>query len=292
MIFRTVQNISIPAIGLGTFALRGKECTRIVTTALQGNYRHIDTATFYENETEVGEGIRNSGVSREEIFLTTKVWWNQLSANGVKTSITSSLSKLKTDYADLLLVHWPNPDIPLAETIGALLDVKRQGLARAIGVSNFPSELLNKAQALAGGEIAVNQIEYHPFLNQDTLLNTCAELGVVVTAYCPIAKGCVNDNQVIRQIARHHGKTPVQVTLRWFMQKDQMIAIPKSRVAERLLSNIEIFDFALSRAEMNSINSLGRNGGRMIDPDWAPKWDAPHSESFPLDEKPFSTGTI
>ncbi|WP_420414790.1 aldo/keto reductase [Roseibium sp.] len=273
MIFGSLHDVSIPAIGLGTWDLHEEDCVRTVSFALQNGYRHVDTAVYYGNEKDVGEGIRASGVDRTEVFLTTKVWWDQLSAEALLRSAEDSVKRLGTGYVDLLLVHWPNPDISLKETIGGLLEAKSRGLTKSIGVSNFPSVLLWEAQELADGHLITNQVEYHPFLSQNTLLQTCADLGMTLTAYCPIIKGRVADEPVLAEIAEKHGKSPVQVTLRWHMQQDNVIAIPKSSNPDRLKANLDIFDFELSRDDMRRISALGSPAGRTIHADFAPDWD-------------------
>lgn len=273
MIFRTLQSFSIPAIGLGTWNLHEEECVRTVSFALQNGYRHVDTAVYYGNESEVGKGIQASGINREDVFLTTKVWWDQLSSVALLNSAEASVDRLGTGYVDLLLVHWPNPDISLKETIGGLLEAKSRGLTKAIGVSNFPSVLLWEAQDIADGQLITNQVEYHPFLSQNTLLQTCADLGMALTAYCPIVKGRVTENPVLGQIAGKYDKTPVQVTLRWHVQQDNVIAIPKSSNPERLMANLDIFDFELSVEDMAQISALASPAGRTIHADFAPDWD-------------------
>jgi 2,5-diketo-D-gluconate reductase B len=273
MIYRSIRDVSIPAIGLGTWDLRGPQCSETVSFALQNGYSHVDTAAYYENESEVGDGIRASNMNRSDLFLTTKVWWDQLAADAFRTSAETSLRKLQTDYVDLLLVHWPNPDIPLAETIGALVEAKTRGLARSIGVSNFPSALLRQAQDLAGGQLVTNQVEYHPFLSQRTLLQATQDLGMALTAYCPIVKGRVDQEGVFRDLAEKYGKSPVQIALRWHVQQPNVIAIPKSSNPDRLKANIEIFDFELDSDEMAQIFALGSPDGRLINAVWGPVWD-------------------
>lgn len=273
MIYRSIRGAEIPAIGLGTWALRGADCTRTVSFALQNGYRHVDTAAFYENETEVGAGIRASGLGREEVFLTTKVWWDQLTADALLKSAEASLGRLGTDHVDLLLVHWPNPGIPLAETIGALLDAKARGLTKSVGVSNFPSALLRDAQDLAGGQLVTNQVEYHPFLSQTVVLAACRALDMTLTGYCPIAKGRMSGEPLFERLAAKYSKTPVQITLRWHLQQPDVIAIPKSSNPDRLRANLDVFDFELTGDEMAAITALGSPTGRLVNADWAPDWD-------------------
>jgi len=274
MILRHVNDITIPALGFGTWPLKGDECARAVRTALETGYRHIDTAAMYENEDSVGDGIRTASVPRDDIHLTTKVWHDRLGRTDLLQSARDSLSRLKLDHVDLLLVHWPAKDVPLSETIEALVEAKSSGMTRAIGVSNFPSALLREAQELAAGSLVTNQVEYHPFLSQKTLLSAVGEFGMTLSAYCPIAKGKVNDDPVIAGIAANHGKSPVQVTLRWLLQQEGVIAVPKSGAPERIKANFEVFDFELSEDEMNRIFALGSSAGRIVNVDFAPVWDA------------------
>jgi len=273
MIFRTVNDITIPALGFGTWPLKGADCARAVSTALQTGYRHIDTAAMYENEDGVGDGVRASGVARDDIHITTKVWHDRLSRSDLLQSARDSLDRLKLDHVDLLLVHWPTQDVPLSETIGALLEARSMGLTRSVGVSNFPSALLREAQHLAGGALVTNQVEYHPFLSQKTLLSAASELGMTLSAYCPIAKGKVNNDPVMTEIAAAHGKSPVQVTLRWLLQQEGVIAVPKSGTPERIKANFEVFDFELSEEDMSRIFALGSPAGRIVNVDFAPVWD-------------------
>ncbi|ADZ70240.1 aldo/keto reductase [Polymorphum gilvum] len=273
MIFRQIGGLSIPALGLGTWPLTGTQCSDIVAHALASGWRHIDTARRYENEKDVGAGIRAAGVARDAFHLTTKVWWDSLRHDDLIRSAAASLEDLGVEQVDLLLIHWPNPEIPLADSIAALLETKARGWTRAVGVSNFPSALMAEAQALAGGQLVTNQVEYHPFLSQKAVLAACERLDMTLTAYAPIARGQVNDSAVIRRIADRHGKTPVQVTLRWLVQQERVIAIPKTANPDRLAANAAIFDFELGAEEMAEISALGSPRGRTINLDWAPDWD-------------------
>ena len=263
---------NIPLLGLGTWDIRGEVCKRIVRQAIALGYRHIDTAQAYENETEVGEGIRNSGVPREQIFLTTKVWWTHLAPADLLRSARESLHRLKLGYVDLLLIHWPNPSVPLDQTIAALCKAKRDGLTKDIGVSNFTTALIDKAVQYATEPLATNQIELHPFLDQSKVIAACKANGISVTAYSPIVRGRAGDDPVLAKIGRAHGKSVAQVCLRYLVQQG-VIAIPRTSKLERLSENAEIFDFELSGAEMEEIRSLARPDGRLVSPSWAPVWD-------------------
>ena len=267
-----IHSAQIPALGLGTWDLRGEVAQKMVTKALSMGYRHIDTAQFYENEQEVGKGIRQAEVARQDIFLTTKVYPNNLGEKDFLPSVELSLQRLGLDYVDLLLIHWPNPDIPLAESLKALQTAQEKGLTRFVGVSNFPIALLK--QSLASGiQLTMNQVEYHPFLNQDPLRSFMQEQGIGMTAYCPIAKAKVIGHEVIEDIASKYGKSAVQVTLRWLIQHDKLAAIPRTSKSERLMHNLHIFDFALNEQEMANISALGAQNLRLVSPKNGPNWD-------------------
>src|SRR3979411_697320 len=262
----------IPAIGLGTWELRGRACARLVEQAIKLGYRHIDTAQVYENEREVGEGLRASGVRREEIFVTTKVWTTHFAPNDLERSTKDSLAKLRLSEVDLLLLHWPNPQVPLVETLGALARVKQLGMVRHIGVSNFTVALIEEAAASCPEPLVCDQVEYHPYLDQTKVREACARHGMVLVAYSPVAKGRVKSDQTLARIGQAHGKTAAQVCLRWLVQQN-VCAIPRTSRIERLSENIDIFDFVLSDEEMREIFRMGSAGGRLTDFGFAPKWD-------------------
>lgn len=266
------QDAVIPILGLGTWELRGRACARIVEQALRLGYRHVDTAQAYDNEREVGEGVRASGIAREQIFVTTKVWWTSFSAGALERSAAESLAKLKLSHLDLLLLHWPNASVPLEETVAALCKAKREGLTRHIGVSNFTVALLDEALSHADEPIVANQFELHPYLDQTKLIEACRRRGVAVTAYSPIARGRIRDDEVLARIGQAHGKSRAQVALRWLVQQG-IVVVPRTARVERLAENLEIFDFALTEAEMAAIGGLARPGTRVVDPSWAPDWD-------------------
>jgi 2,5-diketo-D-gluconate reductase B len=247
----------IPTLGLGTWALRGRACARIVEEALRLGYRHIDTAEMYENEREVGEGLRASSVPREDVFITTKVWSSNLAPDDLARSVRQSVAKLNVAQVDLLLIHWPNPRIPLAQTIPALCKAKTDGLARHIGVSNFDAKLINEAVRLASEPLVNDQIEWHPFIDQSATYNACRKHGLAVTAYSPVAKGRAANNKTLATIGARHGKTATQVALRFLLQEGAIV-IPRTSRSERLAENFDVFDFALSAAEMGEIHKLAR----------------------------------
>ena len=259
----------LPLLGLGTWDLRGVECVRSVREALDIGYRHIDTAQMYENEREVGRGLSESDVDRSQVFVTTKLWLDNLTRSAVASSFEESLKRLAIEYVDLLLIHWPNADVPLEETLEAMNRLRESGKARAIGVSNFPAALWKRALELA--PVPVNQVELHPFLDQSALMEFARERDLQLVAYRPIAKGTVAEDAVIVDVARAHERTPVQVTLRWLVQQG-VSAVPKSARRDHLEENLRVFDFTLSDEEMARIASLAR-GLRFVDPDWAPGWD-------------------
>jgi 2,5-diketo-D-gluconate reductase B len=263
---------TIPILGLGTWDLRAKGCTRIVEQALRLGYRHLDTAQAYENEREVGEGVRASGLPRDQVFITTKVWWTSFSAGALEKSVAESLARLKLPFVDLLLLHWPNASVPLEETLGALCNVKREGLTRHIGISNFTVALVEQAVGLASEPIVNNQIELHPYIEQSKVIAACRRRGISVTAYSPIARGAVKGDAVLEKIGRAHGKSAAQVCLRYLVQQG-IIVIPRTGRVERLAENFEIFDFELSPQEVASIKALATAAGRRVDPSWAPAWD-------------------
>lgn len=265
----------IPAIGFGTWELRGREAQAMVEAALEMGYRHIDTAQMYGNEAEVGAAIRASGVPREEIFLTTKIWPEQFRAGDFRRAVGESIGRLGVDRVDLLLLHWPNPAVPLRETMEALDEVVEKGLARHGGVSNFTTRLLDEATALARTPLAVNQVEYHPYLDQGPVLGKLRAHGMALTAYCPLARGRFFEEPVVQEIARRHGRTPGQVGLRWLVQQEGVVAIPRSSKPEHARLNLAVFDFDLSAEEMNRIAALARRDGRMVAATgFAPEWDA------------------
>lgn len=262
----------IPAIGLGTWELRGRTCARIVEQALRLGYRHIDTAQVYENEREVGEGLRSSHVRRDDVFVTTKVWTTHFAPNDLLRSAKESLVKLRMSDVDLLLLHWPNAHVPLAETLGALALAKEHGLARHIGVSNFTVALIEEAVALCKEPLVCNQVEYHPYLDQTKVRDACAQAGLALVAYSPIAKGHVKSDAVLTRIGAAHAKSAAQVCLRWLVQQNA-VAIPRTSKIERLSENIEVFDFELTDAEMAEVSALANDSGRLTDFGFAPKWD-------------------
>lgn len=253
----------MPLIGLGTWDLRGKSCARMVEEAIKLGYRHVDTAAMYNNEEEVGDGLRASGIKRDEVFVTTKVWSSNLRARDFERSTRDSIAKLKIPSVDLLLIHWPNSSVPLKETIGALCKMKRDGLARHVGVSNFDARLVEEAVKLSTEPLVNNQIECHPYLDQSKTIAASHKRGLSITAYTPIARGRVKGDAVLGRIGKAHGKTAAQICLRYLVQQD-LIVIPKTSRPERLKENFAIFDFKLSPAEMKEVAALASPDGAIV----------------------------
>jgi 2,5-diketo-D-gluconate reductase B len=264
----------IPLVGLGTWDLRGRSCARIIEQALRLGYRHIDTAEMYGNEREVGEGLRASGVKREEIFVVTKIWPNHFAPRELERAAKERLVQLRLHEIDLLLLHWPNPNIPLSETLPALCKVKRMGLARHLGISNFTPPLIEEAVRISEEPLVCNQFECHPFLDQSKLIAATRAAGMAVVAYSPIARGGAKSDAVLARIGKVHGKSAAQVSLRWLVQQ-QIAVIPRTSKVERLSENLAIFDFTLSDEEMVEIAALANPEGRVVNYtfDGAPKWD-------------------
>ena len=258
----TKSSLTIPLIGLGTWELRGRKCKKVVRKSLELGYRHIDTAAMYENESEVGSGIVDSGVDRKEIFLTTKINTIEVNNEGIVDAFHNSLSDLKTDYVDLLLIHWPAFSTKLGDMLEIMYGIKDSKKARAIGVSNFNTTLLNECTRLGFEDIYCNQVEYHPFLSQEILLKKMNQMGVIPVAYCPLCRGDVAKDSVIIELSKKYNKTPAQVTLRWIIQQNAVV-IPKSAKKRRLKENIDIYDFEIDNQDMDRIHSLAR-GQRLV----------------------------
>lgn len=273
MKFVSANGASIPALGFGTFRVPGPDAERMVSHVLANGYRHIDTAQIYGNEAEVGEGIRRSGVARGDIFLTTKVWVENYKRAAFLASVDESLKKLKTDYVDLLLLHWPNEAVPLAEQIGALNEVAKAGKVRHIGVSNFNTDLMRQAVALSSLPIVTNQVEYHPYIDQTSVLRAAKQLHMSVTAYYAMADGKVLEDAALKAITAKYGKSIAQIVLRWIVQQD-LIALSKTVSERRAQENAAIFDFELTSEEMMAIHALAKPDGRIVSPEGlAPAWD-------------------
>lgn len=269
------QSSVLPRLGLGTFRLQDDVVIDSVSSALELGYRHIDTASIYDNESAVGIALAQSQLARNEYFLTSKVWHDQLRADQVVDSIKASLQRLQTDYLDLALIHWPSPngEVPIAETLAGLNEARKQGLTIHIGLSNFTIDQVSEARAAPGGEhLVTNQIEVHPFLNNQALVEHCQQHGLQVTAYMPLAVGNVMTDPTLQQIAERHSATPAQVSLAWLLARD-LVIIPSSTRRAHQASNMAAFDLSLSPDDIAAINALDR-GERHANPPFAPKWDA------------------
>ena len=267
------REIAIPALGFGTYELKGSTCREMVRDAVNAGYRHVDTAQAYDNEELVGAGIEDAGVDRDEIFLTTKVWFDSFEPAQLNSSVESSLKKLRTDYVDLLLLHWPVFENSMEPTLEALLKQKEKGRARAVGVSNFTLAQLEKANQITGQQLVTNQVEYHPFLDQSKMLNRLGQNNMALTAYSPLARGKIFKEEVLSRIARERGVDEAQITVAWLLGQPGVVAIPKSSSMEHALSNLNGAELELSSEERDAIDKLGSAEGRLIDPSFAPDWD-------------------
>lgn len=266
-------SVKIPVLGFGTWKLTGADCLRATEQALETGYRHIDTAQIYENETEIGTVLSGSNIDRTDIFLTTKVWTENLKEGALQRSVDESLKKLKTDYVDLLLIHWPMTDVPFAEQLQALKSVQDAGKARLIGVSNFTVAQLREAVEIIGAPLVNNQVEYHPYLSQKPVLDFTRSHDMFLTAYSPLARGKIMHDPTLDALAKKHGKSISQIVLRWLLQHGDVAAIPKAASVAHIKRNFDIFDFVLSHEEVAAIHALARPDGRLINPAWGPVWD-------------------
>lgn len=268
----TAQGMRMDKLGLGTYRMTGAECTAGVLQALELGYRHLDTAEMYGNEAEIGAALAETPVARDDIFLTSKVWWANLAPDAMDRACDASLQKLRTDYLDLYLVHWPAADMDMAAVMTALFAIKESGRARAIGVANFTSALLDRAAGLA--PIACNQVEYHVMLSQDRLLAAQRELGIPLIAHVPLAQGRLAENEVLQAIGAKHGATAAQVALKWLLDQEGVGAIPKASRRETQAANLAALDVTLDDADRAAIAGLPKDQ-RFVKPGFAPAWDTP-----------------
>ena len=266
------HQMRMPKLGLGTYRLKGEECVAAVDGALKLGYRHLDTAEMYDNEEAVGQGIAASGVARGDIFLTTKVWWQHLAGDDMARAAEASLKRLGTDYVDLYLIHWPAPDMDLADALEKLVRLKEQGMARSIGVANFPSSLLRRAVGEIGAPIACNQFEYHVLLGQQTMVDAARAVGAASVAYCPLAQGRLAQQPVLEEIALKHKVSAAQVALKWLLDQDGVAAIPKAGRPESQQANLDALDVPLDEADRAAIAALPKDQ-RCVNPGFAPAWD-------------------
>lgn len=265
------QGGGVPVLGFGTWQITGQACTTAVENALDIGYRHIDTAQIYGNEQQVGEALASNSVAREKIFLTTKVWRDAISGNSIIPSVEASLKKLQTEYVDLLLIHWPQTDVTIAKTLESFVKLKQSGKVKNIGVSNFNVSQMQEAVD-CGAQPVTNQVEYHPLLSQQPVIDFCRQNNMFVTAYSPLAQGEATHNPVLMQIGLKYGKTAAQVCLRWLVQQENVVAIPKASSRINAQANFDIFDFELDAADLAAIASLPKDR-RLCNPSFAPLWD-------------------
>ncbi len=266
------NQLKIPKLGFGTFKLQKELAVAVVKQALDIGFRHVDTAQIYFNEEEVGTAIKETAIPREDIFLTTKIWRDSLTEKEVKKTFQESLNKLKTDYVDLLLIHWPNPEVPLEETLEAFEYLRKEKKIHYIGVSNFTFDLLKKAKKICP-EIITNQVEYHPFLSQQKILNLIDNQKILLTAYSPLMRGKVFKVQQIIHLAEKYKKSPGQIVLRWLIEQENVSALFMSTNKKHMEENFNVFDFELEPQDSELIFRLGKNRQRIIDPPFAPPWD-------------------
>lgn len=269
---KTIQGIEIPEIGLGTFGLIGKSGEQVIKLALNLGYRHIDTAQDYKNEREVGNAIKQSHIKRDELYVTTKIDRNNLEPENLLKTAEQSLLDLDIPYVDLLLIHWPNPNVDIEKTIEAMLTFRDQGKALNIGVSNFPMKLLKEINEDLAAPIFCNQVEYHPLLGQFDLLDYAADEDLLVTAYSPLGQGKLINHPLLKEIGNKYGKSASQISLRWLVEQEQVVAIPKASSKEHLEANLDIYDFVLEDDDFYAIDDLDKST-RIINPDFAPEWD-------------------
>jgi 2,5-diketo-D-gluconate reductase B len=269
----TAHGAAMPAIGFGTMELPHRPA-ELVAAAIAAGYRLIDTARKYGTEERVGEGIRASGIARKDLWVTTKVTELNAREADFLNSAETSLKTLGLDYVDLLLVHWPQPKVPFSETLGALAKAKRRGLTRHIGVSNYTIAMLDEAVRVCPEPLVTNQVEYHAYLPQDRMLAALKRQGMILTAYCPMARGKLLDDLVIGEIAKSHGKSIGQICLRWLIQQPMVAAVPRPLEEAHIEEDIDVFDWSLSEEEMQRISALRSRHIRIADPpERAPKWD-------------------
>ena len=270
----TAHGAAIPALGFGTFRMEAGDVLRMVPAALKLGFRHVDTAQIYRNEAAVGEAIAGCGLPRGDIFLTTKVWIDNFAPDRFMASVDESLAKLRTDHVDLLLLHWPNGSVPLADQIGALNAVREAGKTRHIGVSNYTIALLAQARGLSAAPLVTNQVEYHPYLDQSRLMVAMRAAGMALTAYYAMADGKVFADPLLVEIAATHRRSVAQIVLRWLVQQEGVVALSKTVSEDRARDNAAIFDFALAEAEMTAIHGLAQPDGRVLKPEGlSPVWD-------------------
>jgi 2,5-diketo-D-gluconate reductase B len=267
------QGVAIPRLGFGTFRMPGNDCRPVVESALALGYRHIDTAAMYDNEDAVGDAITASGISRTDLFVTTKVWHDQLAPEALRKAFDASLAKLKLDYVDMYMVHWPSADMDMAVTMEALIKLREAGRTRAIGVCNFNLPMVRKAVDEIGAPIAALQVEYHPFLDQSTMLSYLRPKGIPLTAYAPLAQGRATKDETLQKIGGKYGASAAQVTIAWLLGQDSVIAIPKAQQVTSQRLNLDAIKIVLDDEDVAAIAALPK-GQRFVQPPFAPDWSA------------------
>jgi 2,5-diketo-D-gluconate reductase B len=260
----------IPPLGLGTWQITGSDATEAVRDALALGYRHVDTARIYGNEAEVGEGIAAAGVARDDFWLTTKLWRDGLRRDEVRDQLEGSLRALRTDHVDLLLIHWPNDDVPFDETLGAMAELRDEGKLLNLGVSNFTSAQVREAAGIE--RIYTNQVEYHAYLSQEPVLEACREHGITLTAYSPLANGKLLKEPLLAEIAEERGATPAQVALRWLLDQPGVVTVPKAASHDNRVANLGALEIELTDSDRQRIDALPKDR-RVISPSFAPAWD-------------------
>lgn len=268
----TAGGLRMDRLGLGTFRLTGDACRAAVIQALALGYRHIDTAEMYGNEAEIGAAIADSGVARGDLHVTSKVWWEHLTPDGIRRACETSLRALGLDHLDLYLIHWPAPGMDLPAALAAMTRLREAGLTRAIGVSNFPTALLRQAVEEVQAPIVCNQIEYHVLLDQSAVLTYAREHGLFVTAYCPLAQGALAEHETLAEIARKHEASPAQVALKWLLDQPGIAAIPKAGRRESQEANLAAWHITLDDDDRARIAALPKTQ-RRVNPPFAPQWD-------------------
>ena len=266
------DQLKVPKLGFGTYMLQKESAVEITKQALQIGFRHIDTAQIYFNEAEVGRAIKESSVLREDIFLTTKIWKDFLTEKGIKRTFKESLEKLKTDYVDLLLIHWPNPEVPLEESLNTFKNLRAEGKIHYIGVSNFPCDLLEEAKTICP-DLLTNQVEYHPLLSQKKLLNQIKNQSMFLTAYSSLMRGHIFKIQQIQNFSKKYNRSPSQIVLRWLIEQKNVIPLFMSSNRDHIKENFSVFDFQLEERDRKQLFHLNNNRQRIINPPFAPQWD-------------------
>ena len=276
MLYHTTDHARIPRLGLGTWQMKGDDCAYAVSKAIEIGYRHLDTAQIYQNEEAVGRGIRDAGVDRDELFVTTKVWKDRIGPEEVIGSMAESLDRLGMEQVDLTLLHWPVKDVPIEAQVSQLAACKTSGKSRLIGVSNYNNDQLLEAVSACPERLSAIQCEYHPYLSQDPVLKTARGFDMLFTSYSPLGQGGRSDllrNPAVTRVAEYHSKTPAQVVLRWHLQQANVAAIPKASSEAHLAENFDVFGWDLTARDMKTLYGLIKPDGRLIDPDYAPEWD-------------------